>query len=352
MISLSEAVPLANKALQIDDVAGFRQLLDQFPELRAGINKPVSHFDSPLILWVRSEAMLDALLDAGADIDARSKWWAGGFGVLDQAEPAVAAGAIKRGATVTVHAAARLGMIDRLKELIASDPALVNARGGDGQTPLHFASTIEVAAYLLDHGADIDVRDVDHESTPAQYMVRDRQDIARHLVHRGCKPDILMATALGNADLVRKHLDTDPECVRVRVNDDHFPMINPKAGGTIYQWTLGWHVSAHDVARQFGHQDILQLLMERSPLEVKLLAACWGEDQAAVNSLLSRHPGLAHSLSESDRRQVAHAARNNNLGAVRMMLGAGLPGHAPPHHRATPLGWAAFPGNNETARET
>ena len=93
MVPSSEAVPLANKALQHDDVAGFRQLLDQFPELRAGINKPVSHFDSPLILWVRSEAMLDALLDAGADIDARSKWWAGGFGVLDQAEPAVAAGA-------------------------------------------------------------------------------------------------------------------------------------------------------------------------------------------------------------------------------------------------------------------
>ena len=45
---------------------------------------------------------------------------------------------------MTVHAAARLGMIDRLRQLVAQDPAVVSARGGDGQTPLHFASTIEM----------------------------------------------------------------------------------------------------------------------------------------------------------------------------------------------------------------
>ena len=47
-------------------------------------------------------------------------------------------------------------------------------------------STIEIAAFLLDHGAEIDARDIDHESTPAQYMVDDRQDVARYLVSRGC----------------------------------------------------------------------------------------------------------------------------------------------------------------------
>jgi len=135
-------------------------------------------------------------------------------------------------------------MMDRLRELIATDPSLVHARGGDGQTALHFASTIEVAAYLLEHDADIDARDVDHESTPAQYMVKDRQDVARYLVSRGCRTDLLMATALGDLDLTRRHLDSVPGCIRMRVNDEFFPMINPKAGGTIYQWTLGFHVRA------------------------------------------------------------------------------------------------------------
>ena len=78
-------------------------------------------------------------------------------------------------------------------------------------TPLHVAPTTGVAEYLLEHGADIDARDVDHESTPAQYMLDDRQDVARYLISRGCQTDILMATALGDLDLVRKHLDADPD---------------------------------------------------------------------------------------------------------------------------------------------
>lgn len=83
-------------------------------------------------------------------MNAKSRWWAGGFGLLDWASPEVAAYAIERGAVVDVQAAARLDRMDRLRELISLDPSLVHARGGDGQTPLHFASSVEVATYLLD----------------------------------------------------------------------------------------------------------------------------------------------------------------------------------------------------------
>src|SRR5262249_13035746 len=135
--------------------------------------------------------MIDVLLRAGADINGRSHWWAGSFGVLDH-DGDLAPFLIERGATVDAHAAARLGMLDRLDELLTANPDLVRARGGDGQTPLHFAGSIAVAEYLLAHGADLDARDIDHESTPAQWMIRDRQDIARYLVSRGCGTDILM----------------------------------------------------------------------------------------------------------------------------------------------------------------
>jgi hypothetical protein len=350
MITRAEAVPLANKALQDDDAAGFRQLLDQCPELRAGINEPVSHFNSPLINHVRSEAMLEALLEAGADINARSKWWAGGFGLLDTASPEVAASAIKRGAIVTVHAAARLGMIDKLKELIATDPPLVHARGGDGQTPLHFASTIEIARYLLDQGADIDARDVDHESTPAQYMLRSRPEIARYLIQHGAKSDILMAAALGDSDLAKRHLQAVPECIRTRVNDQFFPKANIHCGGTIYQWVLGWHVSACQVAESFGQTEVLNLLLERCPADEKLVNACWLHDEALVKSLLAAHPNLAADLPSEGRRQLAHAARNNDSIAARLMLAAGLPVESFGQHHATPLHWAAWHGNAELVR--
>src|SRR5438093_1538682 len=112
---------------------------------------------------------------------------------------------MQRGAVVDVHAAARLGMLPRLRELVSADPELVHARGGDGQTPLHFASTIAAAEFLLDHGADIDARDIDHESTPAQYMVQDRPDVLRYLIQRGCRTDIFMAAALGDAQLAARN---------------------------------------------------------------------------------------------------------------------------------------------------
>src|SRR5437870_4700999 len=201
----ADPLELLKHAWVEQDALSFRTLLDHHPELKAKLNEPVEAFNAPLITRARSREMLDVLLDAGADINAKSRWWAGGFGLLHGAKPDLAAYAIQRGAIVDVHAAARLGMIGKLRELIAADPALVHSRGGDGQTPLHFASTVEVATFLLDHGADIDARDVDHESTPAQYMVRDRQEIARCLIQRGCQTDLLMASALGDADLVHKH---------------------------------------------------------------------------------------------------------------------------------------------------
>lgn len=338
------------EAFHKDNAAFVRKLLQEHPEFKARINDPIGPFDSPPITCVRSREMLDVLLDAGADLNVKSRWWAGGFGLLHSAKPELATYAVQRGAIVDVHAAARLGMIDKLRELVSADPELVHARGGDGQTPLHFASTVEIAKYLLDQGAYIGARDVDHESTPAQYMIRDRQEIVRYLIQRGCKTDLLMAAALGDLDLIRKHLDADPDCIRMRVNDEWFPKANPKSGGTIYQWTLGWHVSAHDVAKQFGHEDAFALLMERSPADVKLLAACWQGDEATVNSLLKEHPAAAESLLQAYRRHVADAARNNNLAAVRLMLAAGLPIDARGQHGATPLHWAAFHGNAEMAK--
>lgn len=334
-----------------DDAKLYRQLLERHPELKSTIDEPLAPFDSPAVVQVRSKAMLDVLLDAGADINARSRWWAGGFGLLHCARPDLAAYAIERGAVVDAHAAARLGLLELLRKLILADSTLVNAPGGDGQAPLHFASTVDVAEFLLRHGARIDARDVDHESTPAQYMIRDRQEVARYLVHRGCQTDLFMAAALGDVDLARKHLDANPDCVGMRVSAEYFPMTSPRAGGTIYQWTLGWHVSPHAVAREFGHKQVFRLLMDRSSAEVKLITACWAAEESAVASILGENPDIIPSLSMSNRRQVAHAARNNNTGAVRVMLAAGLPVVARGQHGATPLHWAAFHGNLQMTRD-
>jgi hypothetical protein len=338
------------RALETERADRVRELFAEHPELKARIDEPSGPFDSPAIVNARSRDMLDALLDAGANINARSQWWAGGFGLLDWASPELAKYAIARGANVDAHAAARLGMMDRLRELIAADPTLVHAPGGDGKTPLHCAGTIEVAVFLLEHGAQIDARCIDHESTPAQYMLDERQDVARHLVSHGCKTDLLMGAALGDAVVVRRHLDADPACIRMRVSDEFFPKANPHSGGTIYGWTLGFYLSAHQVARKFGHDDLLKLLFDHSPPAVQLIEAAWAGDGAMVQSIRANHPDITGEFVESDRRLVAHAARKNLAEAVRLMLASGLPADGRGQHQGTPLHWAAFHGNAEMTR--
>src|SRR4051812_19066721 len=155
-------------AFRKNDVATIRAALAANPELKQLVNAPIGPFDSFPIGNVRSKEMLDLLLEFGADINAKSQWWAGGFCLLDSADDELARYAVQRGARVGVHQAARLGWIDDLKRLLAENPKSVTERGGDGKHPLHFARNIEVAKFLLDRGAEIDAKDIDHESTPAQ----------------------------------------------------------------------------------------------------------------------------------------------------------------------------------------
>jgi len=344
------AAQAAHRAFHADDARTVERLLNEHPALKARVNDPTGDFGSPPIVNVRSRAMLDVLLAAGADINARSNWWAGGFGLLDSAEPELAKYALERGATLTIHAAARLGMADEVRKFLAHDLQLVHARGGDGQTPLHFAANVEIAEILLDAGAEIDARDVDHESTPAQHMLRSRPGVARFLVSRGCHTDLLMAAAVGDLVLAERLLQADPECIRLRVSDESFPMVGSHCGGTIYQWVLGWYVSAPQVAREFGQPAMLELLKRHAPSDEQLLDACWLHDEATVSALLAQKPDLVSALPTAGRRHLAHAARNNDTVAARLMLSAGWPVDTFSQHHATPLHWAAWHGNAELVR--
>jgi hypothetical protein len=174
---------LLSAAVTSGDADETARLLASFPALKSRLDEPMpdGSFGGTVLLRALSthnRQLVDVLLSAGADINARSHWWAGSFGVLDQAS-GMESYLIEHGARVDAHAAARLGMLHRLRELVTADPSLVHARGGDGQTPLHFAASVEIAEFLLDQGAEIDARDIDHESTPAQYLVDSRQDVAR-----------------------------------------------------------------------------------------------------------------------------------------------------------------------------
>lgn len=362
-LALSPAEAL--KAAVCDsDSARVREVLASHPELRARLDDPLPDYgfgQHALFAAVQrsDRATIDVLLENGADIRKRTQWWAGGFSVLDDCDPSLVPFLLERGASLDAHSLSRLGMLPELKELVAADPDIVHARGGDGQTPLHFACNVETATFLLDNGAEIDALDIDHESTPAQYMLRveqkrhyprDRQDVARYLVSRGCRTDVLMAAALGDTSLVRHHLDSDPDCIRMNVSEEWLPKKDPRAGGSIYIWKLGAHRTAHSVARDFGHEDVFQLLLERTPDDLKLALACELGDERVFHEFLQKCPQGNRELSETDKQKLPNAAQNNNTDAVRLMLEAGWPVDTAGEMGATALHWAGFNGNSEMTR--
>src|SRR5687767_5923847 len=61
-------------AFQEDNVALFRKLLERYPALKAKLNDPIADFNSHVINCARSPEMLDAMIEAGADLNAKSQW--------------------------------------------------------------------------------------------------------------------------------------------------------------------------------------------------------------------------------------------------------------------------------------
>jgi ankyrin repeat protein len=105
------------------------------------------------------------------------------------------------------------------------------------------------------------------------------------------------------------------------------------------------------VARDFGHEDVFEFLMERTPEELKLALACELGDERVFREFLAKHPDAAKTLTERDQQKLPNAAQNNNVQAVRLMLEAGWPVDASGEMGATALHWAGFHGNAEMARE-
>jgi hypothetical protein len=337
-------------AIRRHDATAVARLLEEHPALRAALDAPLDGYgfgQTALMAAVQQahRETIDALLRAGADINQKSHWWAGPFHVLDGAarEPGLASFLMDRGAVPEIHHLVQFGMLDAVGRSLDADPALIAARGGDGQLPLHFAQTVEMAELLVSRGADVDARDVDHESTAAQYMVRDRVPVARWLLFRGAHADVLMAAALGDLALLERLLGTDPASIRSRVSPQWFPMRDPRAGGTIYIWTLGGEKGAHEIAREFGQSAAFDALMARSPASLQLAVACQIDDSARARELAGT------VIAPDDYAWLTAAASRDRSGAALMMLEAGWPASAD-RQPTTPLHWAAYHGDARLVR--
>ncbi|RRQ26233.1 ankyrin repeat domain-containing protein [Rhodococcus sp. Eu-32] len=121
---------------------------------------PGDHHETPLHWAASSDDVdaIDALLDAGADIDARGAVIAGGtplsnataFGQWNAARRLV-----QRGAVTTLFDAAALGLDAAVEHHLGTENPTLETITGSFWGACH-GGHVDAAAVLLDHGADID----------------------------------------------------------------------------------------------------------------------------------------------------------------------------------------------------
>jgi ankyrin repeat protein len=340
------------RAFHARDAAVVRKLLEQYPAARAMIDAPLFPFDSPALVHIAGEGnleMVEVLLDFGADPNRRSDWWAGGFHALHSAQGAVADRLLAAGAIPDACAAAHLDRLDQLRRMLDADPSRVHERGGDGQTPLHFARSREVVDLLLDRGADPDARDVDHRSTPAQWMLEGRRgagrnDLAAYLVERGASADVFLAAALRLTTTLRGMLESDPSLMDRRTRQGEYGE-QPPSSLHIYTWTIGQNLTPLQVAAQFEQEEALEVLRAFASPRDRFLDACAQANVADARRLLRERPGLIDGLTAADQRILPDAGWASNAAAVELMLELGFDPSTPGQDGGTVLHCAAWKGS-------
>ena len=152
-----------------------------------------------------------------------------------------------------VFEAAAVGRIERLEELLDTDPGLVSAWTEDGFTPLHLAAFFrqpEAARLLVERGALVDVvaRNDELQVTPLQSSAAARQEeTAALLLERGADPNAQQRGGFTALHAAAQH--GDEPLARLLLARGADRSLAADDGRT-----------AADFAREGGHTDLAALL--------------------------------------------------------------------------------------------
>jgi hypothetical protein len=151
------AVPDACAAAHLDRPELLERMLVEDPARvheRGGDGQMPLHF-------ARSRRVVDMLLRAGADIDARdidhrstaAEWMLGDVDTPDKSRLDLARYLVERGAAVDIFLAAALGLTDRARALLEADAGLLSLRTGQGEYGEQKPSSYHI--YLWTIGANL-----------------------------------------------------------------------------------------------------------------------------------------------------------------------------------------------------
>jgi hypothetical protein len=185
-----------------DGPAVVRLLVERGADVNARfVGGPNGHTETPLH-WAASSddvAVLDTLLDLGADIEADGSVLGGGPPLSDAVgfgQWAAARRLVERGARTRLPDAAALGMLDRLHELLEDPPVPGDVAGPPGRPATVVTRALwnacnggqwAAAQLLVEHGADVNWVGWD-DLAPLDLAERhEAADLAAWLRHHGAR---------------------------------------------------------------------------------------------------------------------------------------------------------------------
>jgi ankyrin repeat protein len=109
-----------------------------------------------------------------------------------------------------IHTAATAGDLTRLKRLLDADPLLVEANGWFGTKPLHYAArsgNLECVKLLVERGAEVNTKCIVNKTTPI--FEASTAEVARYLVDRGAMLNVVSSSSRVPLDyaLQGKHVE-------------------------------------------------------------------------------------------------------------------------------------------------
>ena len=245
-----------------------------------------------------------------------------------------------------VHVAASAGYVERVRALVRGDHSLLERGDDEGFTPLHRAveaGQTECVRVLLDLGAAPDAVQAggggnrpDAWYRPAGQrpidlaLTRNDLDMARDLLAGGAALTIDVAAAMGDAEEVKRILDSDPDALLALGDESGRPMgqaarrghtnvirvllahgVDPnlRQGRDAPQGTALWH------AAQRGDSEMARMLLEagadpNAGIESSSTAA-WMAKEPGLRRMFEEHGGYVdatgHLLDGNDEAVLAMA---------------------------------------------
>ncbi|HEY9301636.1 MAG TPA: ankyrin repeat domain-containing protein [Phormidium sp.] len=303
------------------------------------------------LFFARSPEMAKLLIAKGADVNAKNK---NGLTPLHTARSkAIAKILLAAGAKINIkednarngkgttllHNAAQIDFKELVQQLI-KDGANVAIRDSEKRTPLHYATTKEVAALLM-----LDINAIDQSGNTPLHLAVDRgsQDIAELLIANGAR--VNARNANGQTPLYRAIAIGHNEIAALLINNGT-DVNNIDGSGT-----TPLHKAAH-----YGTVKILKLLIakgaeiniqdnqRKTPLDIAVDLKL----QDTVALLISKHPDV--NSEDRDGNSLLHIAISFKLNDLaKQLIAKGAFVNAKNNLLQTPLHLAAAQGSQDIA---